>query len=62
MAAEEEAQSRQNAENADRNPENQDMGEERQEGDSIDDTGLTEAVLNVLDGTRRQQDVIPTVR
>lgn len=57
MAGEEEPQSGQNTENADRSPENQDMGEERQEGDSIDDTGLAEDVLNVLDGARRQQDI-----
>lgn len=57
MAREEEPQSGQNAENADRSPENQDIREERQEGDSIDDTGLAEDVLNVLDETRRQKDV-----
>lgn len=57
MAAEEEPPFGQSAVNADRSPENHDMGEERQEGDSIDDTGLAEDVLNVLDETRRQKDV-----
>lgn len=57
MAAEEEPPYGQNAVNVDRSPENQDMGEERQEGDSIDDTELAEDVQNVLDETRRQQDV-----
>lgn len=57
MAAEEEPPSGQNAVNADRSPESQNMGGERQEGDSIVDAGLAE---DDMDKTRRQQqDVFP---